>query len=226
MSDRVLKFLHEILSYGFAVSLMGLVLTGCYTAPSSLSKPAIEQVVKLNNGYKYSYITLFGSACTYSLRPGEYRAELKGNGGTYFRGADHPVQFVGVDGKRKLEQEYQGGFFLPDDPSASAKVFMFIGSHTPPRVTDSETGEPKPIDYMPDGTSSGKYEQKSVRSTADVATDLVVPPAAPPGEGFVKGVGAGIGAGVVTAMVNAEIGRIKFTDSQPNDSSLRNSIMF
>lgn len=218
-----------------------IVLFGC-AAPgisrSSLTRAPSGEKLILKADYTYSNTSLFGAISTYSLAAGEYRAEYRGQGGTFFRGKGYPLKYTIVDRRRKIVQSQEGGIFLPERRASAAKIYVYVGAGTRSqlKVYDSISGAEEPLDYTPDGKSSGSsardrsVDTSSANSThaggdyklVKAAADLETPPVATPKQSIDAGVGAGLGVAIAESLSNGpKAGDLVILKGQPEDDSLR-----
>jgi len=201
-------------------------LSGCASnkiTTSSLNPIDTEQVLNLKTSYEYSRTVSPVSISNRILAPGKYWAEYKGQGGTFFRGKDHPIKTIGTNGAKKAIQFFEGGIFVPDDKAVSAKIYCYTGTHTQPIFYDSLSDIEQTFENSADGKSS---EFRGQEGFLDVptATNLIVQPTATPAQAFVGGIAAGIGVAIAKSIIKPDVGRIFFPEPQAEDSSLRDAI--
>jgi hypothetical protein len=216
-----------------------IVLFGC-AAPgistSSLTPAQSGEILILKNGYTYSKTSPFGAISTFSLVAGEYRAEYRGLGGTFFRGKGYPMKYTIVDRRRKVVQSQEGGIFLPERKASAAKIYVYAGAYSQLKVYDSISGAEEPLDYTSDGKSPGLSARDSSVNTSSAnsapdsgdyklvkaASDLVTPPVPTPKQSIDAGVGAALGVTIAQSLSSdPKAGDIVFLKGQPEDDSLR-----
>ena len=175
-------------------------LSGCatgnhYTEPSSLTPASEQKMVYLDKEYNFKW-TLNTGNVTFSLAPGQYIAELIGQGGTFYRGPANAVREVNRrPGQKTISWQHEGGVFVPTADASAAKLYYYVDSRDPETLLDT-------------------------------AIQIAIPPTATPRQALSGGVGAGIGGAIVAAVITQDNGKIFFPPDQPEDSQLRNWIRF
>lgn len=116
--------------------LLSAIISGCAINPKSLHQASGEETIQLPNGF--AYIEVWDANCEagfhLTLQPGTYKAELKGNGGTFYRGPDPAVRReikTKCDRKKLVFDDPRnpiitvGGVFIPDNPNAEPRLYFY-----------------------------------------------------------------------------------------------------
>jgi len=126
----------------FAGFLGPMLLSGCGTVPDDLAKPVQVSCVYLREPIsqigKYG---LLNFAWETRLERGPYIAERQDDSGTYYRAPPGGVRTIRMDDPTHTVATRDGGFYIPNDPNATPKIYDYFSvSNAPVQIPPEGMG--------------------------------------------------------------------------------------
>ncbi|CAN7546773.1 hypothetical protein LJR232_003696 [Aquipseudomonas alcaligenes] len=212
--------------------LITVLLQGCATAikPSDLPAPTNISCVYLDKPLSYTErLGLFDTPWTTRLEKGPYWSEKVDAKGTYYRAPPGAISLQDDEGRpmASLTVTRDGGFYVPDDPTAPVTLYYYFSTTDAPTVPEWLNADCSNV-----GTVKEPHSEKvrvvalAIGGAVGGATGAMVGRGIANSSTMSYGQAAGAGAAggliggvIIGAMINADVGKIMPQYPPPNAAS-------
>lgn len=148
------------------------MLAGCSTDPAHLKAPSRDLTLELAEPLVYESASSGPMRFERALAAGTYRAIAEDAGGVFFHGPGSCYSVKVLDPGSALKEELRGkvwttmdcGVYLPNNAAAPAKIYVVLGTASPPPTTPAEQNAALLVSVLSPGASTIQGSVGVVRS--------------------------------------------------------------